>query len=763
MKRIFQILALSLMLVAVPVLSVHAQDIKLVTGRIINKTTRKPFDAKNIIIYTFNTTGEAEDAYKTLTEGNGIIFTTNMVSPDASGYYEVRVAETGAIIVKEDMVNKCAMEQVNYRMEINFEIEGGNVLDQAVVSGTLTEPTPLKERNRMNGNNLEVGNVIPLPAHFGKTNARMILQPVLYEGGTDRLVKYLKPLVYDGEQYKLTQERRMGYVDARDPLFRYVSPTVSLVDSSMRVNWADTIKVDDPSKSYYVRGVMRLEDYNKIYYERDMQLASARSIRPLKFLEYSIDQYELDPNKYRERPRRERRNTAGNISLTFLVGKAQLDENDTLNRVQLDKLKTDLLNIVNGEGSQLKEFHITGVSSPDGTYSSNLNLAKNRMKYAMSQIISVLPKYVRDRVYMPTKAEVAPWSDVADLLEADSLTQEAADIRAVIEKYPGSHDAQGLRIRRLPYYKKVVTPYLPKLRSVTYEYMYEIYRELTPEEILERYNTDEDYRSGRKQFALYEYWHLFQLVKNEDELIELYKRAYKESVEARGTPWALAANNLAVAYLKRGIVDTTILAPLINTGIKRVNIEEKRADGTVNSISNPEAVVANQVAMFLKANNFERASVLSQILPNTPKNKTIKSFTMCLGGYYTGGETDEEKEQAKEVFNTVAGSSPLNKVVMYLAMETRAYDMMAENAIRDLPQGDALTDYLWAIIKCRNASQKNAAGDTFSGAMLEMDAENYLVSAFSKDKKFIGLAASDGDILEQVFKNANETYELSMM
>ena len=569
MKRIFQILALSLMLVAAPVLSVHAQDIKLVTGRIINKTTRKPFDPKNIIIYTFNTTGDAEDAYKALTEGNGFIFTTNVVSPDASGYYEVRVAETGAIIVKEDMVNKCAMEQVNYRMEINFEIEGGNVLDQAVVSGTLTEPTPLKERNRMNGNNLEVGNVIPLPAHFGKTNARMILQPVLYEGGTDRLVKYLKPLVYDGEQYKLTQERRMGYVDGRDPLFKYVSPTVSLVDSSMRVNWADTIKVDDPSKSYYVRGVMRLEDYNKIYYERDMQLASARSIRPLKFLEYSIDQYELDPNKYRERPRRERRNTAGNISLTFLVGKAQLDENDTLNRVQLDKLKTDLLNIVNGEGSQLKEFHITGVSSPDGIYSSNLNLAKNRMKYAMAQIISVLPKYVRDRVYMPTKAEVAPWSDVADLLEADSLTQEAADIRAVIEKYPGSHDAQGLRIRRLPYYKKVVTPYLPKLRSVTYEYMYEIYRELTPEEILARYNTDEDYRSGRKQFALYEYWHLFQLVKNEDELIELYKRAYKESVEARGTPWALAANNLAVAYLKRGIVDTTILAPLINTGSTR--------------------------------------------------------------------------------------------------------------------------------------------------------------------------------------------------
>lgn len=748
MKRIAFIILMAVMAFSYSVHESLAQEIKLVTGRILNLTTRKPFDPKNIVIYTFNTVAEAEDAYKVLTSGDGYIFTTNMVSPDASGYYEVRVAETGAILVKEDMVNKCVMEKVNYRMEINFQIEGGNQIDAATATASLTEPAPVKERNVIKGNSLEVSNVIPLPDHFGKTNARLILQPTLYSGGTDKFLKYLTPMVFDGEQYRITQERRMDYDNSNDPLFRFVNAE-SLQDSAMRISWADTVEVPDPAASYYVRGVLRLEDYNRIYYEKDMLLASARSVRPLKFLQYSLSERNLDPDKYKEKPRRERRNTAGNISLTFVVGKAQLDDSDSSNTIQLDHLKNDLLSIVHGEGSQLKEFSITGISSPDGTYSKNLSLAKDRMKYALGQITSVLPKHIRDRVYMPTHAEVAPWSAVVDLLVADSLMTEAEDIRSIIEKYPDSHDAQGIRIRKLPYYKEKVSPYLSQLRSVKYEYTYELYRELTPEEIMDRYNNNEEYRSGKKHFALYEYWNLFKMVEDEDELMQLYRRAYQESKESNGVPWVLAANNLAVATIRKGVVDTTILAPLIDPTIRKVNLVEKRADGSVNAIVNPEEVVANQIYMFLKANNFKRASVLAQILPDTEQNRLIKAFTLCLGGYYIGGETQEERQQAQEVFNTVASSSPLNKVVMCLAMDTRAYDHLAEQSIKDLPQDDALTYYLWAIIKCRDQGNIQS----------EMEAEGWLLRAFVKDEKYVGLAASDGDILENVFKNANEMFE----
>ena len=80
---------------------------------------------------------------------------------------------------------------------------------------------------------------------------------------------------------------------------------------------------------------------------------------------------------------------------------------------------------------------------------------------------------------------------------------------------------------------------------------------------------------------------------------------------------------------------------------------------------------------------------------------------------------------------------------------------MASQAINALPQDDPLTYYLWAIIKCRESQEQQG----FDAYMIEMDAESWLLKAFQGDKKYVGLASADGDILESVFKNANEMYE----
>lgn len=749
--------SLAVLLMAVSVFSAGAQEIKTVSGKIINSTTGKPFDPATVMIMSYNTVGEAEDCRNSLKAG---MFPGGSVikEPEADGYYEVSVAESGAIVIKVEGVDDIVLEKVNYRMSIDFNIMGGNILPPAISTVTVTEPQPIEGENEIEGDTLSASNMIPLPDRFGKTNGRLILQPILFDAESSDTVRFLRPLVYDGEQYGLTQDRRMDYDASEfDPLMKYVDPLHPLRADSMIVNWADRIKLPDPSRSYYVNGIMLLEDYNAVYYNDTILLASPRTRRPLRFLEYSFDQYHLDPEKYKERAQKELRNTAGNISLTFLVNKAQIDAKDSVGMQQLEQLRTDLLGIVKGEGSRLTEFHIKGISSPDGSYNSNLNLAKARMNYAMSQITSVLDRHDLDRIYHTTKAEVAPWSAVADILEADSLKTEAAAIREIIEQYPGSHDAQGIRIRRLPYYKEIVSPRLSQLRTITYEYKYEINRELTPAEILERYETDEDYRSGKKEFALYEYWHLFQMVKDKDELFELYKRAYKASKEAnaKGIPWALAANNLAVAYLERDMVDTTILSPLINAGF-RINLETKRADGTVSSVINPDAAVANQIAMLLKSNNYSRASVLVQILPNTEKFKMIKALTMCLCGRYKGGSTVAEQERNMEYFNTIANSSPRNKVVMYLAMQNAAFDGFAEQAVMALPQDDVLTDYFWTVINCRKAARLSAAGDTFGAFMAEDEAIYKLQTAISKDKNYYYIAKTDKDISESVFKVIDE-------
>lgn len=732
-----------------------AQEIKTVTGKILNKTTGKPFDPQTVTIYTFNTVGEAEDALRAMKE-TGYFFGNLEIKPEADGYYETRVAETGALLVAIIGVDEKPLEKVNYRMVIDFNIVGGNILPPSISTAQVTEPQPIEGENEIQGDTLTATSTIPLPDRFGKTNARLILQPILFSAETSDTIRYLTPRIYDGEQYSLTQDRRMEYDSKEnDPLVRFVNPDMPLRADSMIVNWADKIKLPDPSKGYYVEGYLQMEDYNAVYYNDTIMLASPRSRRPLKFLEYSFDQYNLDPNKYKERAQKELRNTSSNISLNFLVNKAQIDEKDTVGMQQLEQLRSDLLGIVKGDGSRLTEFHLKGISSPDGSYNSNLNLAKARMNFAMSQITSVISRHDLDRIFHSTKAEVAPWSAVADILEADSLKTEAADVRAIIEQYPNSHDSQGIRIRRLPYYKEIISPRLSQLRTITYEYKYEINRELTPAEILDRYENDQDYRSGKKKFALYEYWHLFQMVKDKDELFELYKRAYNDSKEVSGTPWALAANNYALGCLEREIIDTTILSPLINAGF-RINIETKRADGTVSSVINPDACVANQIAMLLKSNNFSRASVLVQILPNTDRFRMIKALTMCLCGMYKGGRTFEEQQRNLGYFNLIANSTPRNKVVMSLAMRTPNYDLAAEAAIEELPQDEALTDYFKAIVACRNAERAATSGDAFTAFMEEDEAKFWLQSAISKDKNYYHIAESDKDITESVFTMIEE-------
>ncbi len=730
----------------------YGQEMKVISGRIVNKTTNMPFgNDVAVFIYSFNTVAEAQDAFPGIKDG-GTIFANNYETADNNGYYQIRVPETGALIFKAEMADEPILEKVNFRMEINVALVGGNILKSAVKSADLTTIAPMPENPEIEGNSLRVKAIIPIPKNNGKANARLILQPFLLDGETKDTLKCLRPYVVDGKEYAMTQDRRMGFDDCTDPLKPYVRD-IELTSDRMNIPWTDTIELKDPNKSYFVRGVVRFEDYNVIYFEKDYELASARVRRPLKFLEYSLTNRDLDPNDYVERAQKERRNTADKISLTFKIGKAELDEADTMNRFYMDNLKRDLLDIVHGEDTQLKEFHIIGVSSPDGTYAKNLQLAKQRMQFALRQITSVLPKRVRDRVYMTTRAEVAPWKDVADLMMADSLVAEANAIYKIIEQNPDSHDRQGRLIRALKFYRPTVVDYLPQLRSIEYSYVQEINRELTPAEILERYEHDEEYRSGRKSFALYEYWHLFQMVKDKDELFELYKRAYEDSKKVYPKGWVLAANNLASAYIERGIVDTTILAPFIDTRVHTVNKKIMHMNGITSEIVNPEAVVANQLCMFLRDNNFKRASVMAQLLPDNDRNRTLKAFTMCLGGYYKGGRNQQEREEAKKTFDIVKESSPRNRVVMYLAMNSAGGNALAERAMSELPQDDALTDYFWAVIYSRKFEADP------NDIMSLMTAGDFLTQSFFKDEKYVGIASGDADINKDIYKDAESRYK----
>lgn len=725
--------------------ALKAQEIKLVSGTVLNESTKKPFPAdEEVWVYAFNTIAAAEDAQIKINQpGEQLIESDGKEPVEKDGYYEIRVASNGALIFKAG-VNKSTLIKVNGKLNINLKIDGTLTLGEVVSIGIAKEITVIPENIEIFGDTIK--GVIPvlIPQYLGKTNGRLIIQPFMVDCLTNDTVCYLYPQIYDGEQYHTTQERRMYYDIANDPLSKFVNRR-PLTAENMNLKLAVSARLPNPNRNYHIDATMQMEDYTDIYYSRTMMVTTCRIKRPLRFLEYSLDQYQLDPNKYRVRARREKRDTGGNISLTFLVGKAELDPENPQNDIEINKLKEDLLGIINSEGTTLKEFHITGIASPEGNYQSNLALARRRVQYAQQNITSVLPARVLSRVYQNPQAQVAPWSDVADLLEADSLYTQAEEVRKIIAKNK-TMDMQFAAISRLPFYSTTIKEYLPKLRTVKYEYKYEIFRELTPEEIYQRYTTDPDYKNGKKHFALYEYWHLFNMEKDSSKLETLYKQAYDESLKAgqKVQPWILPANNLASSYLKRDTFDLSILEPFINRTIKIPNYE----DPLTHNLYNKEEIIANQLAMYLKAFKFGEASIMSQLLPDDEKNAKIKAFAMCLNGYYKGGATEEEQKRNLEIFNLVKESSPLNKVIMYLALNTPDGNTKAEEALEQLPQEAAIVWYLKAILKNRN------------GDLGIFEATTSLIECFKRDEKFIEILTVDGEFTEEIVEIVLEEYKL---
>lgn len=740
---------------------IYAQEISIVSGKILNlpegKNKPEPFPlSERVYIFAFNTVAAAQDAMRQLESGDGSVMADQQEIAGADGYYEIRVAENGALVIRVAM--KTVLEEVRYRNEISVSIDGGIQLDEVEVVGMATRPTPKPVAGKIVGGKLIVDNSVRIPNNYGASNRRLIMQPYVIDCNTEEVVKYIDPTVLDGSEYDLTQNRRMAFNMNNDALAKFINRRKPLNEGIFDIDIRDSVPVPDPQRTYSVLAKVIIADYTHDTYEDEWKLTTCKIKRPMQFLEYSFDDYALDPNKYKETPRRERRDTKGNIQLTFLVAKAELDPEYPENEIQMNKLRNDLMEIINGDGTTLKEFKIMGVSSPEGAYQSNLALAKRRTDYALSQIVSMIPAGKWARVYKhPTEARVATWSEVADLLEADTLLNEAAEIRAIVEKY-SSQDAQYAAIRKLPFYETAVKNTFPRLRTVQYEYKHEIFRELNPEEIVDRYYNDPNYKEGKKQFTRYEYWHLFQKIKDPVEAEKIYRRAYNETMalnsKGKKVPWILAANNLAMSLLKRDTFDVEILQPLIDY-TRPINIILTENDGIsiIKTEVNPENIVANQLAMYIRANNFDDASILADKLPNNDKFKMVKAFANCLGGYYDyrGAATKQEQDERKATFELVRNSSPMNNVVMCMAMETDFYNAEARKALEKIEQ-TTQTKYMKLQLFIRENKlhdDPNMVQPLSKEETAFKEAARMLDAIIKEDPKFKKTAENDGEISKE--------------
>lgn len=608
----------------------------------------------------------AKDMTKVFSPRAGVDYDV-YVTTDAEGFCEMQLPPTGSIVVRPEFGDP-KFESLNGKLKVEIvlsydgiQLQGTEVLHKKVRKN---KPAP----TRRFGNRIVFGpHSFYLFPNQTWSNARTGLAPMVktMDLKDDTILVPIdtfmiaRPFIKDGKEYQQTQKRRMGFDEKNDPLIAYRS------GSFMKTREEDSVQISlvlypvDIKKRYQITATHWFENYHNVYYSDSVCLADGFEKEPMRFLEYDLMQVPIDRTRYERQGRRELSTDKRELNLKFMVGEATLDPTDSLNILQLNQLKEDLARYLNDGESGISAVEVHGQASPDGGIAINQRLCHQRSEFLKSEIASSFPSL---RSVMKASASVAGWEDVARLLEEDSLVAYANEVKDIIASNKNSQ-VQERKIRALPYYEMIKEKILPRLRIVEFSFTYFTRRVLTPEEIYEKFLTDPEYKTGKKEKP-YEFYHLFELVKDPKELEVLAKAAWKSVKDDDfKKPWPLAAYVLSQCYLQRDTADSKLLAPYLDwdrAGLDKPELQKRGFDGSLLGWVNDEAIVSAYITHLCKEGDYYMAdSVAVNLLPDEPRYFMMKRFLDCLNGLYNDPDTRD----------TVATTSIMNKVVLYAAQD----------------------------------------------------------------------------------------------
>ena len=714
-------------------------QMKIVTGRILQtqfgESGAKPFEDE-VRIFAFNMKRDFKKALELVDKPGAFIMDFDSeATADEQGYYTISVSPKGYLLVLTGSMSHGEAE-VNGRMVIDFMIEGTKSLAQVDVVAKARVALVDSMDVIDTGSTIECSSILTLPSTIGKSNARCVFQPIVIDCETQDTVEFLTPKVYDGTEFSKVQLQRMAFDMKNDKLYPYIQEEV-LGNTELKIRWKGSIKKINRKHNYTCMGAIRVADYQRVFYSEDKQISSCMARRPFQFMEYEASLPQLDKEKYKEIPRGELRDGTEMISLSFLLGTAELDP-DPKNEAELTRLNGVFRSIDQSAEYQMRRIAITGYASPEGNYQSNLYLAKARANMAKN----LVARNFSNDVYIYTnEPEVIGWNVVADSLDAKGLVQEASEIRAVVEANADKLTEQSKAIAQLAFYEETIKPILPSLRIFKCEYVYQTVRALQPEEIMQNYRYNPEYRvGGTKKFNRYDYWHLFEMVKDSTELHNLYLRAYNESKESSSRPWIYAAHKLALSYHEKDTFDIELLRPFVDINAKGLNVERRTLAGH-KYVINQEEVLAAQVANYYRAELNDTAYYLARMLPDKEEYKELKSFALVRGLLFRPNKTDEQKEQLEAALAVVMSSSTLNRAILEVAMKK---DAEARETLKLMDNEDPRKWYMTAILESRAMNLGVAAA--------------YLNQCFMIDPEYEFRMLRDGDISDDVKETWSFTY-----
>lgn len=664
-------LALILLLVAV---GASAQEVFRLTGKVTDKDTKEPLLGVSIVD---STTHRA-------------IAVTDMDGRFAVDVHSGSILRFSMVGLQSQVVKvKSSQKYIEVKLEqTEVALQELVVSAKRITDKIQPEPTDIEVK----GNYLHVKTRVRVPREMFSHNNRLVVQPVIYNV-TRREEQLMRPMVYDARTYNRTQDRlydyRMDEADG-DPLAQYVVVKTPEKREKGRTNdiigYADSAYVQHVKDDYTCNVYMAIENYNRIIY-RDTTIIAQGTVNPLRWLDYSFAADLLADEAYWPKPEVQMRDSRGEVNLRFPINKAKFDASDPNNVAEISKMREQIELISADKDATLQSLTIEGTSSPDGRYNSNLQLARKRMDYAVQYLRQLVPERAQRGMTFSSAASVAPWSRVAELMRADSLTEEARQVEQVIKRWR-DFDDQSRNMRKLPFYRSLLMErYLPRLRHVGYVMNYSVFRQLTLDEIRSLYADD------YKQLTKYEFFRLYRA----EEDSARREKVLRQALEIYPS-FMVAANDLAALLINRRMADSDLLRPFVG----------KEAPSVVNT---------NQMIALLNAGLFTAADSLSAFVPDNEHTHMLLAVNAVLNGRFEGH------------YETIARTGLRNQLVVLLAMKRNEEALKVS---RQLPDDEALTHYLRAV--CLNRLEQMS------------DAYDELTKAIQMDPSLKQVAHTDGDV-----------------
>ncbi len=223
--------------------------------------------------------------------------------------------------------------------------------------------------------------------------------------------------------------------------------------------------------------------------------------------------------------------------LNFKVASKVLNLDFAENAQEMAKIKQNIDNIVKDNNS-IKKIELCGMSSPEGNYSFNQELAQNRAN-AVKNYLSTHYNYPEDMYSITYVAE--DWKGLREEISNSSIRNKS-HILAIIDDTSLTPTQRDAKMKTLSNYSFLLSEYYPRLRRVNYSIHYDSQQTKTYDEIVALYETSPETLSEAD---------IYQVVKGCKPKGERYYKTVDNWAENLHPRSAVAQINKAVCDIER--------------------------------------------------------------------------------------------------------------------------------------------------------------------------------------------------------------------